>query len=398
MLKPLSFQQLCGIEDREIHRLFHISVKKSGQLSTVRMTTVNPICSGVIYNQPFNQPSSFARQEKTVTMAGKVGQTTAGAAVSTGGSLISDAKLKQLYATMVQCRMLTERACRLRGRPLLPSLYAASMGQEAIATGCAIDLQPDDTIALAPHNSIAALVKVLVEGVPLDGIVAQMYQHGTPYDQSPNILMPCPTQGTQIDLATSVALVNKRKKKNNVVVAFGDKASTTLGGWHQALQLAAKKTLPIIFVVEDNPWPSPKPGPANFKPGDEERDSTAGFDPGRKPGGKERSDRLPIIPVDANDVVAVYRVAYESVQRVRQGGGPVLVEGKPYRLHHPTKRRVVNSVSSRSGRDPLIHMERYLKTKGLFTGRWKDQLVDEFSRKLDAAVRAVQKARRMPQQ
>lgn len=311
-------------------------------------------------------------------MAVKVGQTT-GTAVSTGGSLISDAKLKQLYATMVQCRMLTERACRLRGRPLLRSLYAASMGQEAIATGSAIDLQPDDTIALSPHNSIAALVKVLVAGVPLDGIVAQMYQHHLACEQPHNIIMPCPTQGTQIDLATSVALVNKRKKKNNVVVAFGDKATTTLGGWHQALQLATNKSLPIIFVVEDNPWPSPKPG-------DEEKD------------GKARSDGLPIITVDANDVVAVYRVAYESVQRVRQGGGPVLVEGKPYRLHSPTKRRVVNSVSSHNGRDPLIHMERYLKTKGLFTPRWKDQLVDEFSRKLDASVRAAQKARRMPQQ
>ena len=319
-------------------------------------------------------------------MAGKVGQTTAGAAVSTGGSLISDAKLKQLYATMVQCRMLTERACRLRGRPLPPSLYAASMGQEAIATGCAIDLQPDDTIALAPNNSIAALVKILVEGVPLEGIVAQMYAHHIARDQSHNVIMPCPTQGTQIHLATSVALVNKRKKKNNVVVAFGDKATTTRGGWHQALQLATNKSLPIIFVVEDNPWPSPKPGPANFKPGDEEKD------------GKARSDGLPIITVDANDVVAVYRVAYESIQRVRQGGGPVLVEGKPYRLHNPTKRRVVNAVSSHSGRDPLIHMERYLKTKGLFIPRWKEQLVDEFSRKLDASVRAAQKARRMPQQ
>jgi TPP-dependent pyruvate/acetoin dehydrogenase alpha subunit len=386
VLKALSFQQLRGIESREIHRLFHISVERSGQLSTVRITTVDPICSGVIYNQPFNRPSSFTRQEKTVTMAGKVGQTTADAAVSTGGSLISDAKLKQLYATMVQCRMLTERACRLRGRPLLRSLYAASMGQEAIATGSAIDLQPDDTIALAPHNSIAALVRVLVEGVPLEGIVAQMYEHHIACHQSHNIIMPCPTQGTQIDLATSVALVNKRKKKNNVVVAFGDKATTTLGGWREALELAAKKSLPIIFVVEDNPWPSPKPGPANFKPGDEEKD------------GKARSDGLPIITVDANDVVAVYRVAYESLQRVRQGGGPVLVEGKAYRLHHPAKRRAANSVSSRSGRDPLIHMERYLKTKGLFTPRWKDQLVDEFSRKLDASVRAAQKAHRMPQQ
>ena len=88
---------------------------------------------------------------------------------STGGSLIDDAKLKQLYATMLQCRLLTEHARRLRtqGR----ALYSASLGQEAIATGCVIDLRPQDTIALAPHDSIASLVK----GVPLSDIVAQLY-------------------------------------------------------------------------------------------------------------------------------------------------------------------------------------------------------------------------------
>ena len=36
--------------------------------------------------------------------------------VSTGGSLISDAKLKQLYTTMLQCRLLTERARRAHHR------------------------------------------------------------------------------------------------------------------------------------------------------------------------------------------------------------------------------------------------------------------------------------------
>ena len=93
-------------------------------------------------------------------------------------------------------------------------------------------------------------------------------------------------------------------------------------------------------------------------------------------------------------MVAVYRVAYESVERVRQGGGPVLVEAKPYRLSSPTKRRVA---ARRRERDPLAHMERYLKAKGLFTSRWKDQLVQEFSQKLDAALKTAQKAQRASQ-
>ena len=319
-------------------------------------------------------------------MAGKVGQTAAGAAVSTGGSLISDAKLKQLYATMVQCRLLTEHACRLRGQPRSAALYSASMGQEAIATGCAIDLRPEDTIALAPHNSIASLVK----GLPLDAIVAQVFARRTAHHRLPNIIMPSPTQAEQLSLVTSVALAYKRKKKSNIVVAFSDKATTALGCWHEALALAANSSLPIIFVVEDNPWTDPD----SFKASDEENDST----------GKARGYTFPIITVDANDVVAVYRVAYESVERVRQGGGPVLVEGKPYRLYSQTKRRVANSATGQTQRDPLTHMERYLKTKGLFTTRWKDQVVDEFSRKLDATVREskqeskkpAQKAQRLP--
>jgi TPP-dependent pyruvate/acetoin dehydrogenase alpha subunit len=305
-------------------------------------------------------------------MAGKVEQTTT-AAVSTGGSLISHDKLKQLYATMLQCRLLTERAFRLRTQPRASDLYAASMGQEAIATGFAIDLRAEDMIAVAPQNSIASLAK----GVPLGDIVAQIYKRRRVLDRAPNIIMPTSTPDEQLSLATNVALANKQKKKSNVVVVFSAKATTTLDCWHEALALAAKRNLPIIFVVENNPWA----GAAGVQASDDEIDS---FE-------KARSYGFPIITVDANDVVAVYRVASESVGRVRQGGGPVLVESKPYRLYSPSKRSATNSASRHTERDPLIHMERYLRAKGLFTPRWKDQVVREFLLELDAAVRKARK-------
>jgi TPP-dependent pyruvate/acetoin dehydrogenase alpha subunit len=310
-------------------------------------------------------------------MAGKVEQTTT-AAVSTGGSLISHNKLKQLYATMLQCRLLTERAFGLRTQPRASDLYAASMGQEAIATGFAIDMRPEDTIALAPQNSIASLAR----GVPLGDIVAQIYKRRSVLDRAPNIIMPTSTPDEQLSLATNVARANKRKKKSNVVVVFSAKATTTLDCWHEALALAAKRNLPIIFVVENNPWA----GAAGVQASDDEIDS---FE-------KARSYGFPIITVDANDVVAVYRVAYESVGRVRQGGGPVLVESKPYRLYSPSKRSAANSASRPTERDPLIHMERYLRSKGLFTPRWKDQVAQEFLLEMDAAVKRARKKQRSP--
>ncbi len=175
-----------------------------------------------------------------------------------------------------------------------------------------------------------------------------------------------------------------------MVIAFVDKSTTALDCWHEAVAFAANKSLPIIFVVEDNSATEP----ASFKASDEEDG----------PIQIARGQGLPIIPVDANDVVAVYRVACESVERVRQGGCPVLVEGKPYRLYSQTKRRLANIAARRNERDPLTHMERYLKAKGLFTPSWKKQVVQEFSRKLDSALKdakknsgkATEKARKPP--
>src|SRR5271155_2137794 len=101
------------------------------------------------------------------------------AGVSTGGSLISDAKLKQLYSTMLQCRLLTERARRAHSRNGSAAFYAASVGQEAIATGCAIDLRPEDTIA--SHESITSrVIAGLVKGIPLNTTVAELYANHVP--------------------------------------------------------------------------------------------------------------------------------------------------------------------------------------------------------------------------
>jgi TPP-dependent pyruvate/acetoin dehydrogenase alpha subunit len=282
---------------------------------------------------------------------------------STGGSLIDDAKLKQLYATMVQCRLLTEHGRRLRRSK---SLFDASQGQEAIAVGCAIDLRPQDTIAVASHDSIVSLVK----GVALSDVVARMYGRPSTADwTAQNIIGPssrtAPGQSELYAAAGKVALASKREENGNVVVAFSSAAATASESWRQALKIAARRSLPIIFVVENNPWAGAqsKNGSGNLSL-------------------KTQTDGLTRITVDGNDVVAVYRVAYESLERVRRGGGAVLIEAKPYRQH--------GQVLLNGDRDPLTHMEQYLTAKKLFTARWKNGIAREFSRELGAVVKELE--------
>jgi acetoin:2,6-dichlorophenolindophenol oxidoreductase subunit alpha len=281
---------------------------------------------------------------------------------STGGSLIDDAKLKQLYATMLRCRLLTEQA-----RPLSRSktLFDSSLGQEAIVTGCAIDLRPEDTVAVASHQSIAGLVK----GVALSDVVTQMCaRRSSAGGLNHNIISrPSSDWGNLFQAAGNVAIANKRDDKGNVVVVFSGVAATALDDWHQALRTAARRTLPVIFVVENNPWAEPAARARNGV---------------RKLPLKTQVDGVTSITVDGNDVVAVYRVAYESLERVRKGGGAVLIEAKPYRQH--------GQALLNTERDPLTHMEQYLTAKKLFTLRWKNGLVQQFSRELGAVIRKVE--------
>jgi TPP-dependent pyruvate/acetoin dehydrogenase alpha subunit len=293
----------------------------------------------------FHNPFQF--QENPIGMAG----------TSTGGSLIDDAKLKQLYATMLQCRLLTERARPLRRDKRLSD---ASLGQEAIAVGCAIDLRPQDTVAVASHDSIVSLVK----GVALSEVVA--HARGNSAGGRTNIITSS-DWGELFQAAGKAALAKQRDNKGNVVMVFTGVAATASGDWHQALRVAARRGLPVIFVVENNPWVEPAARARN------------GIS---KLPLKTQMDGVTSITVDGNDVVAVYRVAYESLERVRRGGGAVLIEAKPYRQHR--------QALLHGERDPLTHMEQYLAAKKLFTKSWKKQLTQEFSRELNAVTRKLE--------
>jgi TPP-dependent pyruvate/acetoin dehydrogenase alpha subunit len=265
---------------------------------------------------------------------------------STGGSLISDAKLKQLYATMLECRLLAQHALRLRNQRR--ALYSASLGQEAIAAGCVIDLEPEDTVVLAPGGSIGGLVK----GAALSELMDQLY---APRSSKPslaqNIVSASSDEDQQLELANQLARAYKQKQTNSVVISFAAAPALASARWHKSLKFAATHSLPLIIVVENK----------------------AGIDlPLKVP-----RDGLTRITVDGNDVVAVYRVAYESLERVRQGGGPVLIEGRAWQLAGRGLRRAET--------DPLIHMERYLGARKLFSKRWKAELVRQFSREIASA-------------
>ena len=327
-------------------------------------------------------------------MATKVKEPVEAPAASTngsqGGGLISNDKLRQLYATMLKCRTLEERARVLFKQSKFTGNYYAAVGQEAAAVGTAIDLRVEDTIGPSHRDFITGFIK----GAPLDKMLCHLYARGNSPDKgrsSPahfgyaplNVITPASTIAAQLNIATGVALANKMKKNDNIAVAYSGDGSTSLGFWHEALNFAGVHDLPIVFVCQNNLWAES----VNLQFQTKVPDISV----------KAQAYGFPGITVDGNDVVAVYRVAQEAIARARRGQGPTLIECKTYRWYghseiDPAKYRDPEEVERWKAKDPIANMEKYLAGKGLFTPAWKQEILDGFNRELDAAIEIAEKS------
>lgn len=292
--------------------------------------------------------------------------------------------LKRLYSYMLKCRSVEEKARLLFKQGKFAGNYYAAVGQEATEVGCSIDLEKEDTVAPSHRDFIANIMK----GTPLKLMFAQLYARKSSPDQgrsSPahcgyaplNIITPASTIAAQLNIGTGVALAYKMQKKRNIVVAFSGDGSTSLGFWHEALNFAGVQKLPIVYVVQNNLWAES----VSTKLQTAVEDLSI----------KAQAYGFPGITVDGNDVVAVYRVAREAIQRAREGEGPTLIECKTYRWYghseiDPAKYRTPEEVEYWKSKDPIPAMERYLQQRGLWSDDWKQQLLQEFNREIDEAV------------
>jgi TPP-dependent pyruvate/acetoin dehydrogenase alpha subunit len=84
---------------------------------------------------------------------------------------------------------------------------------------------------------------------------------------------------------------------------------------------------------------------------------------------------MPEIPVDTQDVVAMYRVAHESIARAREGGGPTRIVGVRWAV--TVRGRKGASVKAES-EDAVTRLEQWLTARGLPAQEWRREIVAEF--------------------
>ena len=104
---------------------------------------------------------------------------------------------------------------------------------------------------------------------------------------------------------------------------------------------------------------------------------------------------FPRIAVDGKDAVAVYRVAYEAIERARSGGGPTLIDAQTLPEYgfdemDRAQNRATDEIEKSESQDPIAAMERYLTGKGLFSKGWKSEIIAAFQQELNQAMYAAE--------
>jgi len=240
------------------------------------------------------------------------------------GSEEAVATMRSLFATMLLIRTVEERLAELLVEREIRCPTHLYTGQEAVATGVCATLRRDDYV-FGGHRSHG---HYLAKRGDLKAMIAELYgkrtgcsrgRGGSMHLVAPEVgfLGTVPIVAATIPIAVGTALASRLRRNDRVSVAFFGDGAVEEGTFHESMNLAASRRLPVLFVCENNFYSSH----LHLL---ERRAKDNIVQSGEAHG-------MPGIQVDGNDVLAVYRVATAAVQRARAGEGPSLLECRTYR-------------------------------------------------------------------
>ena len=278
------------------------------------------------------------------------------------GDDIKRADLLHMYYYLRLTRTLEDRITALYRQGRIVGGVYTSNGMEAISVAYALALERDDVIAPF-HRDMGAF---LVRGITPGEVIAQYLgkRTGPTKGKDGNVHIGDLKRGIigfvshladNYPVATGVALAFKLRGESRVVVANTGDGGTSRGDFHEAMNFASVRKLPVVFFCNNNLY-------AYSTPMSLQMAITDVVD-------RAKAYAMPGEIVDGNDVAAVYRVARRAIQKARAGEGPTFIECKTMRMHghseHDSAKYVPREVLEEwKAKDPILKAERLLKELG----------------------------------
>jgi len=264
----------------------------------------------------------------------------------------------ELYYFMLLNRRLEDRLSSLyRQNKVIGGLYS-SLGQEACSVGSAWALEDGDFLAPMIRN----LGSMLVRGVRPRDVMAQYCARAIGPtrgkdlnlhfgDVDHGLIAPISVLGALIPVMAGIALEMKMHKKKSVALTYIGDGGTSTGDYHEGLNFASVRHLPLILIVENNQYAysTPTRMQCNIK-----RLADRAADYG-----------ITGETVEGNNVLAMVDVVRRARARCVEGNGPVLVEAVTFRrkghAEHDDAGYVPQELRTQwEAKDPIDAYRRYL--------------------------------------
>ena len=298
--------------------------------------------------------------------------------------MIERERAGHIYETMVRIRAFEFRALKLFEENKLRGSGHLYIGEEAVAATVCSRLTNDDYIASTHRGHGHCIAK----GARLDLAMAELMGKATGYckGRSGSMHIADFTQGNLganaivgggIPIATGAALSAKLQHQDRVAVSFFGDGASNEGTFHESLNFASVKKLPIIYVCENNGYGISVPVSQSTSVKDISVRAKAYDMPGET--------------VDGNDVEAIDAAFERALKRARAGEGPSLIECKTYRwMGHwtgdPQTYRTREEVAEWKKKDPIKRWREKLIAEGLYTEAELDAIDKAADAEVDAAT------------
>lgn len=287
---------------------------------------------------------------------------------------LTDDELLELYAEMKRSRRLDERAVALQRRGELGT-YAPAIGQEAAQVGSAFAMAEDDWIVPSFREQPALLVR----DTPPHKILwyAMGMEEGAEIPGGEGALPPAIPIGTQPLHAVGVGWGEALQGRPNVAVTYFGDGATSQGDVYEALNFAGVYDAQTVFVCQNN----------RYAISTRLEDQTGAETLAQK----AIAAGIEGIQVDGNDVLGVYAVTQEAIEKARNGE-PVLIEALTYRrsMHttsdDPSVYRESKEEAGWKARDPIVRYQVFLEERGLLDEETKAAIDDRIESELSEAI------------
>ena len=229
-----------------------------------------------------------------------------------------------LYYWMRLTRTLEERLVALYRQTKVVGGLFRSLGQEADAVGSAYALERRDILSPLIRNLGSMLVK---GATPVEILRQYMAKGDSPTrgrelnihfgDTERGFIGQISPLGDMVPVMAGVTMTFKMRREDRVGLVYVGDGATSTGAFHEGINFAAVQRLPLVVIVENNGYAYSTPtrlqtAAAQFV------DKAIGYG-------------IPGVQADGNDVLAVYDVTRQAVDRARSGGGVTLIELLTYR-------------------------------------------------------------------